>query len=214
MPKFRDPLQTVEGDRLHERIFHLQVLCSAVGVSVLAATGATQLDWDKKASLTLRANVFDLNLHFSLYLPIQGAAAGMSPEKIIIPVEEIPPRVPYQGRIPAIPLILSYIITPIFVDFVEDHKQWLADQNIKRADWPGAFLFGCVIRNSMSHGGRIWMTDKKAKPVHWHHLHYDVADHGKVAYGNATDLWVADVILLMFDMSAELDRLGCPAVFS
>jgi hypothetical protein len=54
------------------------------------------------------------------------------------------------------------------------------------------------------------MTDKKAKPVHWHSLTYQVADHGRQVFGG--DLNLPDIIFLMFEMGRELDALECPVV--
>ena len=44
--------------------------------------------------------------------------------------------------------------------------------------------------------------------VSWYGLSYGPAQNKKIAIG--TDLAFADILILMLEMSDELDRLGCP----
>jgi hypothetical protein len=65
-----------------------------------------------------------------------------------------------------------------------------------------------VVRNSCSHGGSVLITGKRSRPVHWHQLTYSEADNGRVLIGG--DFAMADVVILVFEASDELDKLGCP----
>jgi hypothetical protein len=59
------------------------------------------------------------------------------------------------------------------------------------------------------HQGVVNFENPKAPPVSWHHLTYGQADRGKLAVGG--DLGFAEMVILIFELSDELDRLDCPA---
>jgi hypothetical protein len=67
-----------------------------------------------------------------------------------------------------------------------------------RSRWPAVWNFGRVVRNSMSHGGRIFFENKKAPAVSWRQLSYSPADNDRVILHR--DLWPADLIYLLRDM--------------
>ena len=57
------------------------------------------------------------------------------------------------------------------------------------------------------HGGKLNMSDLKARDVEWYQLKYGVKDDGRSIY---LDIGPGDFIILMFEMSDELDKAGCP----
>lgn len=67
-----------------------------------------------------------------------------------------------------------------------------------RSKWPAVWNFGRVVRNSMSHGGRIYFENKKAPPVFWRGLSYSPTDNDRVILHR--DLWPADLVYLLRDM--------------
>ena len=101
-------------------------------------------------------------------------------------------------------------ITPVYVDFFEKHRRWLKAKFGGDANaWPPLFNFSRAIRNFISHrSGCVDFENMKAPPVTWHHLTYSPADMGKQVIGSDFDL--ADLIVLLFEVSDELDSLGCP----
>jgi hypothetical protein len=44
------------------------------------------------------------------------------------------------------------------------------------------------------------------------HLNYTKSDNDRLVYGNLGDMFIADLILLMFDASDELTAVGYPVV--
>jgi hypothetical protein len=103
--------------------------------------------------------------------------------------------------------LLNYI-TPLFVEFYEDNKLWLEANIGPMTSWPSIWNFGWLVRNSIAHSGKIYFRNQNANPVIWYHIIYGPADNGLQIVGNV--LSFADILILMCEMSDELDRLGCP----
>lgn len=72
----------------------------------------------------------------------------------------------------------------------------------KPQGWPAVWDFGRVVRNAMSHGGKITIANVKAAPVQWRGLHYASTDNGLQILH--TDLWPGDLFNLILDMDAAL----------
>jgi hypothetical protein len=67
-----------------------------------------------------------------------------------------------------------------------------------------------LIRNAISHGGRLYMTHDPRRAAEWHHLKFVYSDNGKQAIGAGGILSPADLLFLMIDADDELDKIGCP----
>jgi hypothetical protein len=105
--------------------------------------------------------------------------------------------------------VLPHSIGPLFIDFFENYRGWLEETlGTDTYKWPSVWNFGRVVRNAASHGGRLSWRNDKAQAVAWHHLSYSVLKRGRQVI--CGDLEVGDLLLLMLEMDAELDRLGCP----
>jgi hypothetical protein len=76
--------------------------------------------------------------------------------------------------------------------------------------WPPTIYFARLIRNAVSHGGRLHMTHDPGRDAEWHHLKFGKSDDGKQAIGPGGFLSPADMLFLMIDTGDELDRIGCP----
>lgn len=100
------------------------------------------------------------------------------------------------------------ILKPFFVEFYEDYIDWLR-VNLKNdhTKWPVVWQFGRIVRNASSHN-RVFISDQKFSPVSWHGLTYGPNENGREIFG--TDLEIGDLIILMCEMSDELDRLNVP----
>jgi hypothetical protein len=96
------------------------------------------------------------------------------------------------------PLLFSFgqaMITNYF-----ERQQETIERNFSkdRSKWPAVWNFGRVVRNSVSHGGRIYIENKKVPPVAWRKLSYSFADNDRAILHR--DLWPADLIYLLRDM--------------
>jgi len=68
--------------------------------------------------------------------------------------------------------------------------------------WPDVWNFGRVVRNAMSHGGKITFASLNAQPVQWRSLNYSPANNGlRILH---TDLWPGDLFNLIQDMDAAM----------
>jgi hypothetical protein len=132
----------------------------------------------------------------------------------VIQIRFGPPIKEEEGpnSIPVGPLhrVFANAISPTFVQFYEDNAEWMEKSYGKNPhEWPSSIWnFGRVVRNAISHGGCINIDDKTAPTVTWYHLAYGPAQNKQLIIG--TDFLFADLMILMFEMSDELDRLGRP----
>jgi hypothetical protein len=68
--------------------------------------------------------------------------------------------------------------------------------------WPAVWNFGRVVRNAMSHGGKVHFTNSGASPVSWKGLTYSPADNGRQILHS--DLWPGDIFDLIIEMDSHL----------
>jgi hypothetical protein len=210
MTYLTSPLVTENGKhRLHPYLFNLVTLTGALGVALHAV--AENRIVDENSSISIQASSFDLAIAFPTAKAVRTAWYGVTPNRISLEFSSIPPRnKQQQGRHGKMLGIMGLAMPPIFIDFFENHRRWLDSQKFKIDQWPSTMAFARVLRHSFAHGGRLHMTDKNTKPVHWHHLRYDRSNDGKQVYGVGCELWMADLVFLLFELSDDFDRIGCP----
>jgi hypothetical protein len=107
--------------------------------------------------------------------------------------------------------VVWLMITPIFVNFYESHRPWIEQHHGFQKTWPHTFYFANLIRNAISHGGKLYFKHVPLRTAIWQHLRYDHSDDKKQIIGAGGIFSIADLFFLMLDTSDELDRLGCPA---
>jgi hypothetical protein len=99
------------------------------------------------------------------------------------------------------------IISPLFVEFFESHRHWIEQKFGKNPKkWLPIFDFARVIRNAMSHGGKLRITNPTAK-AQWYNLKYSIENNGR---NILLDFGMGDFVVLMFEIADELDKQGCP----
>lgn len=112
----------------------------------------------------------------------------------------------YRAALP--PRILENMITPLYVDFFERYRPWIKT-TYGSGTWPPLLDFARAVRNWISHHqGCVHFKNPQAGAVKWHHLSYSPADKGRLVVGR--DLQFGDMIILLFELADELERLGCP----
>lgn len=109
--------------------------------------------------------------------------------------------------------ILTSVTTMLFKKFFESHKQWIRDNCHEDTEqWPEIFRFGWAVRNAFAHDGKIDIRDKRngvaRRPVVWAGVSLTKADNGANIIGPILE--PGDLINLLFEISDELDHLGCP----
>ena len=106
--------------------------------------------------------------------------------------------------------IAQRIYNAALLAFYERHREWVRNKYSGDVEkWPELFRFAWALRNAATHhDGILHITDPARRKVVWHHLSYDHQDAGKPVLGAI--LSGGDVLLLLFEMSDDLDTLGCP----
>ena len=101
------------------------------------------------------------------------------------------------------------LISPVFGAFMERQREWY-DPNVTAqfAAWPEVLKFARTVRNAAAHYGRLTIKNPKSLPMTWRGLTYQATDNGRQVIGG--DLTAADLIILMNDVSVEMDRIGAP----
>jgi hypothetical protein len=211
---------------LYQRLNNYLVLQAALNSALNAYTGRDPIF--KNGEYTgIAAKLNDIDVMLPIQGPIELAMKGVRPEFIEIEFRRKVPT-PYvfspwaagvqsDGQSTnAFHVMAMNISTPFFVEFYEHYKTAIEKQFVQRDSWPVIWQFAAIIRNSISHNGRVWITSKKAKPVTWYGLTYSVKNHdistplSRDPRMTTADLWLGDLLILLFEMAEKLEKAGCP----
>jgi hypothetical protein len=100
------------------------------------------------------------------------------------------------------------LLTPYYVDFWEKYRVWIEKNQPEKPDqWAPPLNFGRMVRNFSHHHGKVHLRGDQPA-VQWEHLSYSSQDEGKQAIGG--DLFLGDLLLLIFEIGDTLESLGCP----
>lgn len=126
-------------------------------------------------------------------------------------LHDMPQRVQESHKVTAYHRVFNNMLGLTFLSFYERHRPWLQKHFGGEVDkWPQLFRFAWALRNAITHHeGEVNFENPKCPSVTWNGLTYSPADNGRLVFG--PDLGMGDFIVLMLQMSDELDRLGCPA---
>jgi hypothetical protein len=156
----------------------------------------------------VQASVLDIQIRLPIFGPVQLAIFDKESDGVSLFFEQkSEPSHQNPHTTSGFRSVFFFAISPLFVDFFETVRPWLEQNAVDSAKWPSVLDFGRVIRNACSHGGKLHMPKPSSRPVSWYQLHYDPSQHGKQIIG--ADLGFADLLILMIEMSDELDRIGC-----
>lgn len=198
-------------DRLHLPLFYLYGILAAFHTAVCLRLGQ-RTNWAVGDYMTALCALSPHMVRLPLFGPIECLLENTISDQVqlvIEPAEVLKARPDSIGErvMDANPYVIN-MVSPVFVSYFESYRPWLA-QHIGKIDrWPATVKFAGVVRNAASHGGKVRMTGKKPRPVHWHGLTYSINDNGRQTIGG--DLSLGDIIVLMAEMSDELDALHCP----
>jgi hypothetical protein len=195
--------------RLFPQIFAFNVSFACLGTAYYKVAVSQEAD-DKLDSASVSCIQFNREIHFPMLNVVETIAHDGETFGIDIAVtERLQPAGTMRHQTQGFQPVLAHIISPLFTDYFENHREWLEERlGSDPYKWPTIWNFARVVRNSASHGGAIRWRNPSALPVQWHHISYGPADDGRRIFGQ--DLHVADLLLLMLEMDAELDALNCP----
>ena len=208
--------------RLHDRLNNLIIAVEALTVAGNFLRGEPA-KWTAPTVAALDCVQLPISVKVPVWGPLEAALNDQYPDAIHIDFLEISPPIPeysvwaagLQKRHLTFGLIKVAInmIIPIFVEFFESYKQFLFDNMKRPENWPMIWRFGWAVRNAMSHDGCIYFENNKTVPVSWYSLTYSHANNGHRILGvKNADLGVGDIVVLMFEMNDELDRVNCPLI--
>lgn len=211
----------VPTDKLFEFIKALSIIIDAVFTAIGALRGQGTPKPGSGNIVRVNCNQVPFNIILPLGDPMNSVITGVYPAFIDTKfVPHQPPPIPTQRQASPFPIKLNtqttmlsfmYLITPIFVDFWEKYRPWIEDNQPKgKPDlWENPLNFARMVRNWISHHhGHVFFRYPAEPNVSWHGLSYSYADNGKKVIDG--DLGMGDLIVLLFEISDTLDRLGCP----
>jgi hypothetical protein len=199
-------------DRLFEPMRNLMVIVDALFTAVIAQKkGSGPSDRPGRGSgVDIECAQFPTWVRLPVGAPILAIArneAAVSVE-LTFHKQESSLTNPFEANV--LHKTLMNLVSPLFVNFFEQYEPWMSKHfNSDTKSWPALLDFGRLVRNWISHHhGKIHFEKPSYPGVEWHHLKYVPSDEGKLVIGD--DLQLGDMIVLMFEISDELDRLDCP----
>ena len=114
---------------------------------------------------------------------------------------------PTHAKIYSLKKTSGRVVSAIFSDFVDSWIKWQKRSNTDYDTWPSNLNFARVVRNALSHNGKISMG-QNARPVKWRSLTYGPEHIGRNLLFE--DFAPADLTVLMMDVDAELHSLEAP----
>jgi len=195
-------------DRLFQpfmRSIHIMDAMS-IAMSVMSGQGVSP---DENSLLGITCNQFQLAIYIPAIRPTRALVKGVRVETVGVSFGPKPVKPDDVKSINTEEVGLS-LVDPIFVDFYEKHRKWIAAKySGETQNWPPIFNFARMLRNFISHHeGRVHFDNPNASPVSWHQLSYAPRDEGRQVVGG--DLYMGDILFLMYEMGAALDLAGCP----
>jgi hypothetical protein len=211
---------THTGDRLHDRIYNLCIIIEALtrGIDHLLGRHNKFKPGDGFAA---RCTSLRLIVRLPVYGPLESALYNRYPDSIETRIEEPTfepgPPVDRPGFQPSgafttdgLNRLFFHLMAPIYVEFYEAYRPFVVSKcGRDLRNWPPLWRFARVVRDAIAHHGGKFRQDRKNAPAEWRGLKYSAADDGKMIIG--CDMTIADILILIFDLSDDLDERGCPA---
>jgi len=139
-----------------------------------------------------------------LYGPIEAVLMNKKPDQITLTVEKkSPPTVRYETHTDALKQTVNYIITPYFVTFYENNSNHAVSKfGSDYKKWPSTWRMGWVVRNALSHNGKIFFKNLTTPAIDWNGIIVTTAFQHKPIH----DIFsFADILLLLLEMETELN---------
>lgn len=197
-------LKFLRSDSAHKAVFSF--LVAIAGFSSLADVYKAEPNegakpWPDDHYATFDGLICDVTLRWRPQLVVQSAITNVLPHEISFEQYEVEP-VPAGETVNlgALDHFIFGLSQMMIVSFVENHKAHLNNNYGPVESWPGVWQFARVVRNAMSHGNKVSITD--GKTATWKGLTYSPADNGR-AVVNA-DLLPGDLIVMLRELEDAL----------
>lgn len=149
------------------------------------------------------STISGVEMHFSPAKLFRDLINDRRPELFrvtIKPISKQPPK--HLLNLSVFQGLAGSLAASAFTGFYEKFKKIVKKKFGNEDDWPPIWRFAWVIRNSLSHNGKIAFNDKDKEPVEWSGL--------KISPGPSTSkvlfdmLTPVELVCLMIDMDKEL----------
>jgi hypothetical protein len=196
--------------RVFDSLFDIALAMGAMMRGIAAAHGREIIDWAPGAQTGMASSLFS---GLSIDLPVrdvfEDSLSGKLLDKIavrfLVPLIDIP----WDSIETVFSRLNNRLVSAYFVQFIDPWLEWIAlNISSDRHKWPRVCNFGRVVRNAATHGGTINIKSTTAPVVSWYSLQYDYRSYGKSIIGS--DISCGDLLILMFEVSDELDKIGAP----
>lgn len=215
MLNFRGPRTVRRGDRFFETLESILVFTDLYRVGHYAVSRGELVPLYKEGiGVPAKCNQFPLQI----MLPVAGPFWAAENHYVIDSC-----KVDFQDKVadpagttirtgPSISVADMFFCQSLVL-FYERHRRWINGQYPRRdfGKWPPLLLFARAMRDAAAHdGGKFNMSDESRDPVVWHHLSFDHTQARAQTKVIGDVLVAGDILLLLFELSDELDRLGAP----
>jgi hypothetical protein len=200
-----------KGSRLHPIVSDLCILLDAIYIAGEAAFKLAHAKPMSGLDFALESSRFPVTVK----IPIAGPfyLALTDPRTVAYQIKLVPhfPEPSGTHKTENLRTIHHAVFAAFFVLFYERHRPFLQDRlGRETANWPEFFRFCWAVRNAATHHEfRVNFTNPKVAPVTWAGATYGPADNGRLLIG-PNDLSVGDILILIMEMSDELDDLSAP----
>jgi hypothetical protein len=214
MTHLRGTFRTEPGHRLHFYLNQIHIYLEMVAISIVVTRKIT-----RPQSFLLGSPLLGVQVEFPLpeFGSVAYATEGSIPETIEMRIsdnaldkyDETQAAKGLKRRQSEGFIGIVFFFSGTFVMFWDSYSEAIqAACGNDAYKWPSILNFARVIRNACSHGGKIHFKNMNAAPVQWHSCSLSPADHGKLIIGE--DFNPTTLLILMWEISEELDRLGIP----
>lgn len=204
-PETATELKFLSTESAHESVNSF--LIALMGFSALVdvwsprSTGPAN-PWGDGHYATFQGLLCDVELRIKPHIVVQSAVLNYIPFEIIFEQFAIvrPPEPNQPIRLGSIGPFIFGLSNMLIVSFFERHKDHLRIKYGSIDHWPAVWQFARMVRNAMSHGNTVTVTDGKS--ASWKGLTYSEAENGRTVINS--DLFPADLIVLLRELEDAL----------
>ena len=223
----RAPYRVIQkGDRLYDTLLKFVVAVDTVMVAVIA-TQDPQAAMQTARVFAFKIRDEDPEFEIDTQHPTMLVLKDLEPDELVFRYSRAPQEDTFkneaekkidksavQMEAPRLVLYMRFVVettASLFMTFFASYDEWLlANVSTDRNRWPELLRFANRIRNAVAHRGAIsWDNPNPTiQPVEWHGFRYSHSDNRRHIIGS--EIHLAALIVLMFELSDELDHLGAP----